>query len=107
MRNAFLISLFFMSTLLLPAQKPVGYWTDHLSYNYAKQIAIGNTEIFASTESAIIIYDTRYSEVKKLSRVDGLSESGISTIDYSKEYNTLIIGYRQHQYRSCKRKYNI
>jgi hypothetical protein len=88
-----LITLFIISGFLLQAQKPVGSWTDHLSYNFAKQIAMGNSEVFASTESAIIIYDTNNSEIKKLSRVNGLSESGISTIDYSKEYSTLVIGY--------------
>jgi sugar lactone lactonase YvrE len=93
MKTIFFTTLFLISCLFLQAQKPVGSWTDRLSYNYARQIAIGNTEIFASTESAIIIYDTKYNEVKKLSRVDGLSESGISTIDYSKDHNTLIIGY--------------
>jgi hypothetical protein len=93
MRTVFIILLFILSEPFLPAQEPVGSWSDHLSYNNAGHIAIGNSEIYASTESAIIVYDTKYSEIKKLSRVNGLTESGISTIDYSKENSTLIIGY--------------
>ena len=93
MRRLTVLTSLLISCLLSTAQKPVGTWTDHLSYNAARRIAFGNQEIFASTESAIIIYDTKYSEVRKLSKVNGLTESGISTIDFSKETSTLIIGY--------------
>lgn len=93
MRIILILTLFIISEYFLDAQQPVGSWTDHLSYNSANQIAIGNNEVFVSTESAIIVYDKNYNEVKKLSRVTGLSESEISTIDYSNENSTLIIGY--------------
>ncbi|MBA4321787.1 MAG: hypothetical protein C0408_03110, partial [Odoribacter sp.] len=85
--------LFIIFTVSLSGQSPVGAWTDHLSYYSARNVALGQNEIFASTGSSVIIYDKAFDELKKLSRVQGLSEAGISSIAYSPEYNSLIISY--------------
>jgi hypothetical protein len=77
----------------LSGQAPVGTWTDHLSYNSAKNIAVGQNQIYASTGTSILIYDKQFDELSKLTRVQGLSEAGISSIAYSPDYNTLIIAY--------------
>jgi hypothetical protein len=77
----------------LSGQAPVGSWTDHLSYNSAKNIAIGQNQIYASTGTSILIYDKQFDELSKLTRVQGLSEAGIGSIAYSLDYNTLIIAY--------------
>jgi hypothetical protein len=88
-----LIILFITLPVLLLAQAPIGAWTDHLSYNSAKSIAIGQNEIYASTGSSIIIYNKSFKELRKLTRVQGLSEAAISSIAYSLENNSLIISY--------------
>lgn len=75
------------------SQLPVGSWSDHLRYNTAKNIAAGPDEIFASTGSSIIVYNKAFGELKKLSTVTGLSETGISTIAWSTENEVLIIAY--------------
>jgi hypothetical protein len=80
-------------TFSLQGQAPVGEWTDHLSYNSAKNIALGQNEIYASTGTSIIIYNKDFDELKKLTRIQGLSEAGISAIAYSPEYKSLIISY--------------
>lgn len=87
--SLFLFCLFSLSY----GQSPVGTWTDHLVYNTAKNIALGGKEIFVSTGSSLFIYNNEYDELRKLSRVNGLSETGISTIAWSDEYQALIIAY--------------
>jgi hypothetical protein len=87
------IILFSTIMVSLSGQAPVGTWTDHLSYNSARNIAIGQNAIYASTGTAIIIYNKQFDELNKLTRVQGLSEAGISSIAYSPEYNTLVIAY--------------
>jgi len=82
--------------LLLPhlyGQMPVGSWSAHLRFNTSKNIAAGSNEIYSSTGSAILVYNKEFSELKKLSTVNGLSATGISTIAWSEENETLIIGY--------------
>ena len=74
-------------------QTPVGSWSDHLVYNTADCIAVGNDEVFASTGSSLLIYNKGFDELKKMSRINGLTETGISTIGWSEENKTLIIAY--------------
>lgn len=78
---------------LLSGQNPVGAWSDHLSYYTARNIAISPGEIYASTGSAIISFNREYEELKKISRVNGLSETEISNIAYSVDFKSLIIAY--------------
>ena len=80
-------------TAFVSGQAPVGAWTDHLSYNSAKSIALGQNEIYASTGLSVIIYDKEFDELRKLTRVQGLSEAGISSIAYSLDYSSLIVSY--------------
>jgi hypothetical protein len=84
------LALFSSFTL---AQTPVGEWTDHLNYNSARCVVVGSKEVFASTGSSVIVYNKSYTELRKLSRVTGLSGTGISTIAWSEENSTLIIAY--------------
>ncbi len=74
-------------------QTPVGTWTDHLVYSTARNIAAGSEEIYASTGSSLIVYNREYDELRKMSRVNGLTETSISTISWSEEYGALIIAY--------------
>ncbi len=93
MARYLLIILFLIPVEAVFPQAPVGAWTDHLSYNSARNIAIGNNVIYASTGSSIIIYNKIDDELKKLTRIQGLSETGIGSIGYSQEFNSLIISY--------------
>lgn len=74
-------------------QTPVGTWSDHLVYNTVTSISVGSDEVFASTGSSILVYSKSYDELKKISRINGLTETGIGTIGWSEENKTLIIGY--------------
>ncbi len=80
-------------TIMVSGQTPVGSWSDHQVYNTADHIAVGSNEVYASTGSSLIIYNKMYAELKKMSRIDGLTETGISTISWSEENKTLIIAY--------------
>jgi TSS9, PorZ, N-terminal beta-propeller domain len=90
----FLAILFIIPLSLMGSgQTPVGSWSDHLVYNTADRIAVGSNDVYASTGSSLIIYNKTYAELKKMSRIDGLTETGISTIAWSEENKTLIIAY--------------
>ena len=93
MTRSLLIVFFLNLTLYLSGQNPIGVWSDHLSYFTAKNIAIGPEEVYASTGSSILVYNKPFEELKKISRVQGLSETSISTIAWSSETNSLIIAY--------------
>lgn len=93
MNKILLVTLFLFSQLITTGQTPVGSWSDHLGYSSANSVALSTDEVFASTGSSLIIYNKTFAELKKMSRINGLSETGIRTIAWSDENNTLIIGY--------------
>jgi hypothetical protein len=93
MRNVFVIIYLFFSFSLSIGQTPVGSWSDHLVYNSAKNVAVGREEVFASNGSSVMVYNKKFAEIRKLSRINGLTETGISTIAWSDENDALIIGY--------------
>jgi hypothetical protein len=93
MRKILTIVFFALISFILNGQTPVGSWSDHLVYSSADCVTVGTDEVFASTGSSIIIYNKKFAELKKMSRIDGLTEAGISTINWSEENKTLIIAY--------------
>ena len=93
MRRFLTIQILLLVFINLPGQTPVGSWSDHLVYNTADCVAAGTDEVFASTGSSIIIYNKVFAELKKMSRINGLTETGISTITWSEVNKALIIAY--------------
>jgi hypothetical protein len=93
MRRLLVISVLLFLFLHLQGQTPVGSWSDHLVYNTAKRVSVGTEEVYASTGSSIIVYNKEFAELKKISRINGLTETGISTIAWSEENKSLVIAY--------------
>jgi hypothetical protein len=93
MRKSIIFTCFLFFACFLRAQTPVGTWIDYLNYATATSLAVGSKEVYASTGSSVIAYNKEYAELRKLSRITGLTETGISTIAWSEENKTLIIAY--------------
>ncbi len=93
MKNYYLTIVLLTLFPLLKGQTPVGIWSDHLVYNSAKYVAVSGENVYASTGSSILVYNKEFSELRKLSPVTGLSETGISTIAWSDANKALIIAY--------------
>ncbi len=93
MRRLYAIVMVSLIVASLVGQTPLGTWSDHLTYNTASCVAAGSDEIYASTGSSLIIYNKSFDELRKMSRITGLTETGIGTIGWSEEYKTLIVGY--------------
>jgi hypothetical protein len=78
----------------LPAQLPNGAWRDHLPYRQARRLAEAGDKIFCATSGGGLFYYNRTdNSIGKMSKVNGLSDADISTIAFSKEMLTLVIGY--------------
>jgi len=74
-------------------QVPIGQWRDELPYTFFNSLTDAGTRIYASTPYAVVYYDKEDNSVLRITKVTGLSDIGISTINYNKEYNTLVIAY--------------
>ena len=86
-----LIAVF--SVTFLSAQFGVGQWRDHLPYSECIDIADGGDVIYVATVSAVFSFRPQDNSIERLTKVNKLSDSGLSSIAYNLETNTLIVGY--------------
>ncbi|MDX9932593.1 MAG: two-component regulator propeller domain-containing protein [Bacteroidales bacterium] len=83
-----------LTTGLISAQGvAVGEWRDHLPYSTVIDLAITGDLIYAATPYSLFYYDVPKWEMVRLSTVQGLSDIGISSIEYSDTYKTLVVAY--------------
>ena len=94
MRRLLCISGCLIILSALNGQSPVGSWSDHLRYNTALNVAVSPDKIYASTGTSLIVFIKEFSELAKLSPVNGLSETGISSIAWSEENECLVVAYK-------------
>ena len=66
MKKLFYITGLTLICNCLSGQLPVGSWSDHLRYNTANSIAGNSEEIYASTGSSILVYNSKYNELGRL-----------------------------------------
>jgi len=85
----FVLIFYFIS---IQAQNFVG-WSEHLPYRKAKQLVASSNHIFCLTESGVFSYSLVDNEIKSFSKANGLSDSDVSTIAWSKENETLVLAY--------------
>jgi len=75
------------------AQIGVGQWREHLPFTFEKHITQSSSKIYAATDFGVLIYTKSTKSIEKLTKVNGLSDVGISTMAYSSSNNILFIGY--------------
>ncbi|WP_431156902.1 ABC transporter substrate-binding protein [Winogradskyella poriferorum] len=92
--NKGLLTLIFLvlSELSL-AQDFSNLWGGHFSYNSIVDVVTGNNMIFAAAENAVFSYDPLTSDITKITTIDGLSGRDITTIYFSDNFQSLLIGY--------------
>jgi ligand-binding sensor domain-containing protein len=94
--NKFLaISFLGIASLNSPLQaqdRPVGYWRSHLPYNTAVGVAVSGTTVYVATKQSFYIYQSN-DEMEAFSKVEGMSDIGMSCIGYDKYTGTVVLGY--------------
>ena len=71
---------------------PIGFWREHLPYGSATDVTAGENEIFCATPYSLFTVDAK-KNIERLSRITGLSETGISTILFDDANKKLVIAY--------------
>ncbi len=79
--------------LLCEAQIPIGAWREHLPYGSAIKVLNDGKKIWCATPYSLFSYDPANGEIIKKSKVNALSEVGISTIAWDSINQKLIVGY--------------
>lgn len=69
-------------------------WEGFFSYYDIKDITKSEVKIYAASENAIFSYDLASNELQTITTIEGLSGETITTIQYSSDYQILVIGYQ-------------
>lgn len=71
----------------------LGAWREHLPYQNAIGVTASANRIYAATPYSLFTVDPDFKEVERMSRVSGLSETGISAIRFDAATQKLFIAY--------------
>jgi hypothetical protein len=94
MRNLLItLSLFLISINSFCQTTGIGQWREHLPYSQCIAVKEVGNRIYCATLYSIFYYDKEDNSVQRISKINGLSDIGISTMNYNATYNTLVIAY--------------
>jgi len=71
----------------------IGQWRDHLPYDYSTRVEEFGSGVYCSTPYSMFYYDRDYNSVHRLSKVNGLSDLGVSDIALNKDQEIMVIAY--------------
>ncbi len=76
---------------------PVGSWRTHYSFNTTISISQSSQNVYAASASGLYIINKNDKSVTSVTKLNGLTETGITHIDYNSSTNTLLIAYDNGQ----------
>ena len=85
--------LVLVAVIQVTAQMAVGEWREHLPYSNVIDLEVGNGIAFCATPFAVFSYDQGDNSLRRLSKVNELTATGISCITYDTERELLLVGY--------------
>ena len=77
----------------LKAQIKLESWRDQLSFTGALQVVEADNRIYCATPGGLFYFNKTDNSINKFTRVQGLSDIGISALAYSKTLKLLLVGY--------------
>jgi hypothetical protein len=71
----------------------IGEWRDHLPYNNCISVTEGNGKVYCATKYAVFSYDKSDNSLQRMTKVNYLSDIGVSRVAFHKSLSTLIVTY--------------
>lgn len=92
---AALAALYILTPAKSHAQdEPIGRWRAHLPYNTAVSIAFDGYTVYVAAEQSFYTYAIADGEITAYSKVNGMSDVGMSYIGYDQQTQTAILAYK-------------
>ena len=89
----FIISILLSTFSISYAQTAIHQWTTHAPAMKVVSVDMMKDKIFAATPYEVFYYNTNDNSINKLSKVNGLSDFGVSVIRHNPHTNHLFVGY--------------
>ena len=68
-------------------------WKEYLPYNSAIDVAAGDDKIYCATPYSLFTVDLTDNSIERLSKITGLTETGVSAISYDELTHQFFIAY--------------
>jgi len=88
-----LVLVWLINSQVIAQDIPIGSWRTHFSYQSARHLEVTAQKIFCASEFGFFSLDLNSLEVRRLSKVDGLSDVAVTSIHYNSTNNVLAVGY--------------
>lgn len=89
-----LIALFSVTMLVAKSQEiAIGQWRDNLPYANTIDLEEVGNKIYCATPYSLFSYNKDDAHLKRISKINGLSDIGINALKYNKELETLVVLY--------------
>lgn len=94
-RFLILCFVFLLSNFVLKAQMETGIeqWRDHYSNREGNIVAEAGQKIYCATQRSLFFYNKADGSIDRLSNANGLSDIGISAMNYHESSKTLVVAY--------------
>jgi hypothetical protein len=84
----------FASLTPLKGQISLGQWRTHLPYRYCNLVEATDNRVYCSATGGLFSYNLSDNSIEKISKIDGLSDNGVSAMRWNGETETLILAYQ-------------
>lgn len=81
-----------IASLLTSAQVP-GTWNEYFSFRNVQQLEAVDDNVFALSSNGIFIYNTTTDEIQKITKLNGLSNVGLTCFAFCNSTSSFLIGY--------------
>ena len=89
-----LLGLLTWTSFPLWGQIGMGQWRTHLPYQYCLLVETTSDRVYCSTTGGLFYYNLEDHLVEKISKIDGLSDNGVSAMRWNGELEILILAYK-------------
>lgn len=88
-----LVFLVLVKTATAQTDLAIGQWKEHLPFSNATYVTQSDDKVFYATRYAVLEVDKQEHSIRRLTKVEGLSDVGVSLIKYNQGSKTLVIVY--------------
>ena len=91
---AFIFFLFFQSVFIKGQGVAIGQWRDHFPYDNVINVCEAGNTIYGATPYSLVAYDKTDNSVRRINKINGLSDLNITSIAYCSRFQTLVVAYK-------------
>lgn len=88
-----LFCLVFLSKNVAQADLAIGQWKSHLPFHEGIYVTQSDDKIYYATQYALLIIDKADRALQRMTKVEGLSQVGLSIVKYNRQSDVLVIVY--------------